>query len=265
MMPAAERRDAWRAAQVRLLANSFHRADHLTGDQVVDGVRLRDLLTGWNVLPDGTVVNHDRIAPDYSTNAYQNVDGVLVALLAGHRAPEATFLGLAEVYAALPTNLYQVESGYAAPGGAVYRPHATLVARPFGVYYPQGCDWGEWQVLPYALLDTQAHLFGFGGDPADLDAEGSAAKHLAHSVAMQARSADGRMYVDPVEYTYVGREEHTAQLAAQLVLTLALARVTNVSEVTEAVEPDVGPASDLDVPPPVGDESRLIDPRAKGG
>ena len=39
---------------------------------------------------------------------------------------------------------------------------------------------------------------------------------------MQQRGTDGRTYRDASEYTYVGREEHSAQLAAQLVMTLAL-------------------------------------------
>ncbi len=268
MMPAAERRDAWRSTEVRFLANAFSRAAHLTGGGSVDGVPLADLLTGWNVMPDGSVVNHGRVAPDYSTNAYQNVDTVLLALLAGHRAPEASLLGLREVYGALVHNVYPVEEGYAAPGGAVYQPVAggTPQAREYGVYYPQGCDWGEGQVLPFALLDAQALAFGFGTDPADLDPEDSAARHLDHAVEMQARSADGRMYVDPAEYTYVGREEHTAQLAAQLVLTLVLGPVAGRTDVTEPVDPEVvAPPSELDAPPPVGDESRLIDPRVGRG
>ena len=268
MMPAAERRDAWRSSQVRLLANSFSSQAHLTGGGSVDGVPLADLLTGWNVMPDGSVVNHARVAPDYSTNAYQNVDAVLVALLAGHRAPEASLLGLREVYSALVSNVYAVEQGFAAPGGAVYRPHAQegLAPRPYGVYYPQGCDWGESQVLPFALLDAQALAFGFGTDPTDLDPEDSAARHLSHALEMQARSADGRMYVDPTEYTYVGREEHTAQLAAQLVLTLVLGPVAEGTDVVEPVDPEVvTPSSELDTPPPVGDESLLIDPRVGRG
>ena len=262
MMPAAERREAWRSAEVRSLANSFSRADHLTGGGSVDGVPLSDLLAGWNVMPDGSVVNHHRIAPDYSTNAYQNVDAVLVALLAGQRAPEASLLGLREVYSALVTNVYAVEDGFATPGGSVYRPLPhDRPAGTYGVYYPQGCDWGEGQVLPFALLDAQALAFGFGTDPAVLDPEESAAHHLSLAVEMQGRSADGRMYADPAEYTYVGREEHTAQLAAQLVLTLVLAPATEATDVVDAVDPQVvTPRSELDTPPPVGDESHLVDP-----
>lgn len=99
---------------------------------------------------------------------------------------------------------------YRAPGGTIYsRSTAT-------VYYPQGCDWGLGQELPYALADAQAQLFAF-------DSTGTAAGHLARhasaELAMQARTADGATYVDAVQYTYVGREEHTAQLAGQLYLS----------------------------------------------
>ena len=134
---------------------------------------------------------------------------------------------------------------------------------PFGVYYPQGCDWGEGQVLPYALLDAQAAAFGFGGpEGTPTDAAAAAARHLDEAVQMQDRSADGRTFVDPAEYAYVGREEHTAQLAAQLVLTLVL---TDAGATADAVAPaavDVVTDDVLRTPPAPVDESRLIDPAA---
>ncbi|QIM20159.1 hypothetical protein G7075_01710 [Phycicoccus sp. HDW14] len=266
MLPTAERRDTWRATEVRFLANSFSRKADLTSTASVDGVPLRSLLVGWNVNADGSVVNHDRIAPDYSTNAYQNIDTVLLARLAGADAPESALVGLSSVYAGLATNVYDVGAGYAAPGGSVYRPNTGdgQEQAGYGVYYPQGCDWGEGQVLPFALLDAQAVAFGFDDGAEDLDARGSASRHLAHAVEMQARSADGRMYVDPTEYTYVGREEHTAQLAAQLVLTLVLApagRDDGDDDGVEVAPEAVSPTAPLDGPPTPGDESRLIDPR----
>ena len=175
--------------------------------------------------------------------------------------------GLREVYAALATNVYTVAEGYANPGGTVYErlPGGSRLA-PFGMYYPQGCDWGEGQVLPYALLDAQAAAFGFGGPSGTpTDAAAAAARHLDEAVQMQDRSADGRTFVDPVEYAYVGREEHTAQLAAQLVLTLVL---TDAGATADAVAPaavDVGPDDVLRAPPAPVDESRLIDPAATSG
>jgi hypothetical protein len=251
MMPQAERRDAWRAAEVRFLAASWARAQDLTEDPVVDGVRLDALVQGWNVLADGSIVNHDRIAPDYSTNAYQNVDAILVASLAGQQAPQASLVGLAAVYRALGTATYSTADGYLAPGGTVYTPGSA------SVYYPQGCDWGTGQQIPYALLDTEADLLGLGGPPGSVtDAAAAAGLHLAASAQMQARSDDGRMYAAPEEYTYVGREEHAAQLASQLVLALVVGSTSTGLAVGPADVAAVRPDG-LRAPPPASDGSHL--------
>ncbi len=259
MMPAAERRDVWRAAQVRLLTASWTRAADLVQDPVVDGQPLTNLVSGSNVEDDGTVVNHGRIAPDYSTNAYQSVDAILLATLAGHRAPEAALLGLPAVYAALGTNTYVAGRQFLAPGGTVYDPLAPFQPARFGVYYPQGCDWGPGQVLPYALFDAQAAAYGFGGPlGTPTDAASAAARHLAQATEMQQRYADGHMFAGPSEYTYVGREEHTAQLAAQLVLTLALATPGEAATAVASADVAVTPLGQLQAPPAPSNESRLM-------
>ncbi len=261
MMPAAERRDVWRAAQVRLLAASWTRAADLAQDPVVDGQPLAALVSGFNVQDDGTVVNHDRIAPDYSTNAYQNVDAILLATLAGHRAPEAALLGLSAVYAALGTNTYVAGPPFLAPGGTVYSPLAPFSPARFGVYYPQGCDWGLGQVLPYALFDAQAAAYGFGGPVGTpTDATAAAVQHLAEATRMQERFTDGRTFAGSTEYTYVGREEHTAQLAAQLVLTLVLADPDRAAAAVAPADVAVTPLEQLQAPPAPSNESRLMQP-----
>ena len=265
MMPAAERRDVWRSAQVRLLAASWTRRADLLQDPVVDGQPLTSLVSGVNVEDDGSVVNHDRIAPDYSTNAYQSVDAILVATLAGHRAPEAALLGLPAVYNALGSNTYDVGSGFFAPGGTVYDPVAPFAPARFGVYYPQGCDWGLGQVLPYALIDAQAAAYGFGGPVGtNTDAAAAAARHLAEATQMQQRYTDGHMFAGPSEYTYVGREEHTAQLAAQLVLTLALSTPAGAAAAVAPADVVVTPGGQLQAPPAPTDESRLMQARQSG-
>ncbi len=265
MMPAAERRDVWREAQVRLLAAAWTRRSDLQQNPVVDGQRLTSLVSGANVEADGTVINHDRIAPDYSTNVYQNVDAVLLATLGGHRAPEASLLGLPAVYGALGTNTYVTGPRFLAPGGTVYDPRAPFQPARFGVYYPQGCDWGLAQVLPYALVDAQAAAYGFGGPAGtSTDAAASAARHLAEATEMQRRPlnantpSDGRMFRTTTEYTYVGREEHTAQLAAQLVLTLALATPGGAAAAVAPADVAVTPLGQLQAPPAPSNESRLM-------
>jgi hypothetical protein len=265
MMPAAERRDVWRSAQVRLLAASWTRRADLLQDPVVDGQPLSSLVSGVNVEDDGSVVNHDRIAPDYSTNAYQSVDAILLATLAGHRAPESALLGLPAVYAALGSNTYDVGSGFFAPGGTVYDPVAPFEPARFGVYYPQGCDWGLGQVLPYALIDAQAAAYGFGGPVGTAtDAAAAAARHLAEATQMQQRYTDGHMFAGPSEYTYIGREEHTAQLAAQLVLTLALSTPAGAAAAVAPANVRVTPGGQLQAPPAPSDESLLMQARQAG-
>jgi hypothetical protein len=210
MFPDHPHRSAWVTRQQELQVAAWARPIAVSSPSLVDGRALTSWLQGSNVEPGGAVVNHSRIAPDYTTNLYQNVDTLLLAALAGRPAPQSSTWGLPPVYAAQVSAAYSVPP-YRSPGGTVYSRTAA------GVYYPQGCDWGEGQQLPYALADTQAMLFGF--DPTGT-AAGHAERHGAAAAAQQARSTTGEFYPGTTtEYNYVGREEHSAQLAAQLYLT----------------------------------------------
>lgn len=211
MMPAAEQRDVWRRQEQQLLVSAWSRPGDVSSSQLVDGVPLSTWLKGSNLAANGVVVNHSRIAPDYSTNGYQSIDTMVMATLARQAAPQATTFGLSAVYASLSSVGYPAPP-YAAPGGAVYPSGSATV------YYPQGCDWGTGQELPYALFDTEADLFGFGAAGLPTAAAVAAQEHLDAAAQMQARTPSGAMYVSTAEYNYVGREEHTAQLAGQLYL-----------------------------------------------
>jgi hypothetical protein len=209
MFPGSSHWRAWRHRQELFLVASWARPADVTSTALVDGRSKQSWLAGSNVEPNGVVINHDRVAPDYSTTVYQSIDTLMMAALADKPAPEATVAGLAPVYRALLTVRYAVPP-YLPPGGTVYRvPSATI-------YYPQGCDWGTGQQLPYALFDAQAGEFGF-------DSTGTAptneSVHATAQVALQARNPDGSTFISNTEYRYVGREEHTAQLAAQLYLS----------------------------------------------
>lgn len=211
MMPTAEQRDVWRRQEQQMLVAAWARPADTTSSTPVDGVPLATWLQGSNVLPTGVVINHNRIAPDYSTTVYQSVDTLEMAVLAGQSAPQASLAGLGPVYDALSTVRYAVPP-YAAPGGAVVAPGTSKI------YYPQGNDWGTGQQTPYALFDADADVFGFGNPADPVPAPTAAATHLAAAAAMQQRVASGAMYLSSTEYSYVGREEHTAQLAAQVYL-----------------------------------------------
>jgi hypothetical protein len=197
---------AWRHAQIQLMLSAWTRPQDVSSTASVNGAPLASWVDGSNIEANGTLVNHQRVAPDYTTNLYQNLDGVLVDALAGVATPEAVRVGLAPVYGALATVSFSART-YAAPGGTTYQ--------PAGIYYPQGCDWGTGQYLPYALVDAQAAAFGFGSKRSAADE----VAHIRQQQRMQQRFADGRTFASNAEYRYVGREEHTAQLAAQLYLT----------------------------------------------
>jgi hypothetical protein len=209
MVPAARQWSTWREQEEQMLVAAWARPADTTSTVSVDGRPLSDWLAGSNVEPDGTVVNHNRIAPDYSTTLYQSVDAAELALLAGQSAPQSTLHGLGPVYAAFSGDSFLAPPNLA-PGGTVYDPGTAAI------YYPQGCDWGVAQQIPYALADADADAFGFlDGNEAATDND----RHAAAALAMQDRTGTGAMYVSSAEYTYVGREEHAAQLAGQLYLT----------------------------------------------
>ena len=213
---------SWRHAEVQLLLASWARPQDVDDPTVVNGHPVSDWVDGSNVEPDGTVINHNRVAPDYSTNIYQNVDAVLVDALAGTATPAAALRGLGPVRAALSSVDFD-PALYLAPGGPIYQDGPTPV------YYPQGCDWGTGQALPFALVDAESSAFGFGTATSDADED----RHLAAQLALQARATDGRTFATDAEYRYAGREEHTAQLASQLLLTVVV-RDRHLAHFTDA-------------------------------
>jgi hypothetical protein len=158
-----------------------------------------------------------------------------------------------------------VSVGASAQGADAVRPGALAVTAAVTASATSGVD--PVTGLPAAAVPQaggyRAAVFGFGGASGTVtDGVRAAQRHLAEAARMQQRSTDGRMYAAAAEYTYVGREEHTAQLASQLVLTLTLA---GDGIGTDAVAPagvDVPAEDALRTPPAPADESRLIDPAA---
>lgn len=226
MMPSAPNRPLWLQQQQQMQIAAWARPADVSSGQLVDGRALSSWLNGSNVSANGAVVNHGRIAPDYSTNTYQSVDTVVMAALAGQVAPQSSLFGVGPAYAAMSSVRYTATTTYKTPDG---QPNGLIYYSTTNpkIYYPQGCDWGVGQEIPYALFDANAVAFGFGGGTVT-PAATAATQHSIAAAAMQLRvqtagqPASGAMYRDatPVEYKYVGREEHAAQLAAQLYLAV---------------------------------------------
>lgn len=211
MLPDHPHVSIWRTEVARFSIAAWARPSDITNATVVNGRAVSAWINGSNVEDNGDVINHNRIASDYSTTLYQNLDLVPLLAMSGKAVPEAARALLAPVYAAFTTNVYPTPT-YNAPGGTTY------VAGTGQIYYPQDNEWGSGQVLPYALADGLALVCGF--DP------GTAATylnlHLDAQLALQSRFSDGHTYLNDAEYNYAGREEHIAQLASQLYLILYL-------------------------------------------
>jgi hypothetical protein len=212
MMPGNAHAPLWQNTVVRNAVAAWSRPSDDTSATVVNGAPVSAWINGRgsNVLSTGDLFNHHRYAPDYSTLIYQNMQDILLSAMAGQPAPKAVTALAAPVYAAYTSVKYAAPPNLS-PGGTVYRSGSPAI------YYPQGSDWGTGQYLPFALVDAETAAFGIGTS-ASAAYEGL---HADMELAMQRASghADGHTYDNDTLYTYVGREEHVAQLAAQLYLT----------------------------------------------
>ena len=213
MMPDNPHVPLWQNAVVREGLIAWAQPSDDSNNTVVNGASVASWIGdgGSNVLANGSLYNHNRIAPDYSTLIYQNMQDVLVSALAGEPAPQAVTTLVGPVYASFTTTTF-ASPPWDSPGGTVYVPGQD------GVYWPEGCDWGTRQYLPFALVDAETGAFGVG-TASNATYENL---HALGELSLQAQNTDGSSYNSTTNptYNYVGREEHVAQLAAQLYLTM---------------------------------------------
>lgn len=220
MFPDSPMAPVWQNTVVRDAIVAWSRPSDDSNATSVNGATVATWINGRgsNVLSGGDLFNHHRYAPDYSTLIYQNMEDVLLTSMAGASAPDASTALVGPVYKAYTTVTYPSSDpwvpSYDSAGGTVY---PALSANSATVYYPQGIDWGPGQEIPYALVDAQNQTFVSGAPASAASYEGL---HAGTVLREQQSHSDGSTYgANTTAYTYLGREEHTAQLAAQLFLT----------------------------------------------
>jgi hypothetical protein len=218
MMPAHPNWLPWMNRNLEYMLSAFARPADVSSSTVINGRTLEAWLNGSNIEPDGMMVNHDRIHPDYTATITQNANAALLSTLAGQPTPRAAFFNADIVYAALVNLQFVVgPSSYPSggqilsPGGSIYR------AGSADIYYPQVNDWGTDRRMNFAGLDAFAGAFGFDA-LASTPASGWEALHAQKVLDMQGRFSDGRTYGGGGEDTYNGREEWVAVLAARAYL-----------------------------------------------
>lgn len=216
MFPNDPQWPVWKYTYVQYALAAWARPSDTANQTMVNGQPISQWIDGSNVETNGIVYNHQRIAPDYMSNMYQTMDDIWVQALAGKPAPLADISLIAPVYDAYTSVLFS--------GKTIYTPNSAAI------FYPQGSDWGTGQELPYALVDLQAATYGATGNKTL--ATQYQQLHAQAEATMQARFTNGQTYLSDSEYTYVGREEHTAQLAAQMYLTVYV-RDNNLASFTD--------------------------------
>lgn len=210
MMPGHPRAGAWARSMIPLLLSAYARPRDAADERIIHGRPLSRWLSGSNAEPDGVLVNHNRIHPDYMVVPH-HAAVLLHSLLARGPAPEAAVWNLDVVYSALVDVTFS-SPPYAEPGGTIY------VDGSSEIYYPQGSSWGRRRRINFMLQDVQARAFRFDS----LASEPAATwerLHTAEVLEMMARFDDGRVYSSDEEFRSPQREEEAAERAGQAYLT----------------------------------------------
>lgn len=154
MLPRHPHFQQWFEKNRELQISAYARSSDLKRHETVDGVMLSEILQGSNMNEDGTVVNHNRIHPDYMVAFMHNATNVLLDRLARRQPLASSTFNGDIIYQAL-TNL---------PFGSEKR---TIYCRDGNgqatskMYFPEGNDWGTGRQANYWLMDVLAHEFRF--------------------------------------------------------------------------------------------------------
>ena len=207
LLPRHPNRTAWATAAYSRFVGAYARPADVGSRTLVNGRPFGEWVGGSNVEPDGFVVNHGGVNPDYTTDL--SLWAAPVSALTGQGVPEAVLTNADVLYRALTTVRFTAPP-YRSPGGTVYTPG--------GLYYPAGVSWGRNREVVYSGVDVQ--MAALSRDPA---VRKSAAKwalvHLDRTRRMQARFTTGQIYGPVTEDRYQAREEYAIKLLGTAALT----------------------------------------------
>ncbi|HEX6681463.1 MAG TPA: hypothetical protein VF062_01615 [Candidatus Limnocylindrales bacterium] len=228
MLSQHSRRSGWAYKASELSIGAFARPADLTSTSDMRGRPLADWLEGTNVSNDGSLVNHSRYHPDYTTTVTEMISGALTYALAGEPIPTNGLRGTSLQYDLLVDKQWWPAPALPCPESPAFL--APTAANPTGtmyidgatpVHYPQPNDWGTSRRAHFAQLDITVRAFGLDSLVAE-KAVTWEALHAAKALQMQQRAlpggapSDGSTYRTSTEDTYSGREEWVAARAAEM-------------------------------------------------
>jgi hypothetical protein len=190
------------------------RAAHATPEQT----KLDKSLAGSNLNGDGTVINHNKINPDYMLCVAETATRCdLLAADTGAPVPPDCYDGLGLVWRSLTSLEFDPAAGFVAPGGTIYQRDGENQPAA-SIYYPQGPDWSSERRFNAAEMDVE--IWALHADGAAYE---FARLHLLATLAQQARHRDGRMFAAG-ESTFPEEEQFAAASCAEIVARLRVAK-----------------------------------------
>jgi hypothetical protein len=214
MMPYHPHTEAWKEKNSEWMLAAFAKQSDTTSRKKIDGKRLKNWLSGWNIREEGYLYNHNRVHPDYMASALMNLWNPIVFFLAGKDMPEAAFWNMNLIYNNLENHTWD-SPPYDAPGGTIYQPDKATV------YYPQGTDWSTQSIDNFFMFDVQAAAFDIDNG-VSIPARDWAHLRADYLLDMQARSKTGQLYQQKDQLHFYPKESKAAAWFAMSHLTLWL-------------------------------------------
>lgn len=155
MMPTHVHTNEWRQIGSELMVTAFSRPSDMTNPQMVDGRSVAQWINnrGYNANQNGTVINHNRVHPDYMATTSLNMQSYMLQSMAGQTVPQAAGFNGDVIWQAFQQTNFTVPP-YNSPGGTIYRNGQAEV------YYPQGNDWSTKRQDIFYLGDAFAEVLG---------------------------------------------------------------------------------------------------------
>jgi hypothetical protein len=195
----------WESHGRVFLVNAYAAPDQVGGDPRV---------AGSNINPNGTVVNHTIIHPDYMLAQAEFIAKIaLVSADTGTQMPPETRNNQALIWNALTRVSFPVKR-YAKPGGTIYRWGPKRRSQTSAMYFPQGNDWGQYRRFNAAQMDVEVFAAGL-----DWRSYSWATQHMNYVLKQQSRYSDRHIF--PRGTTrYPGDEQFAAVTAAEIAARL---------------------------------------------
>jgi len=191
VMPNHENYDKWYVKGIELAISAYAHPNDVESDVVLNGKPLKEWLNGSNTEEDYSVINHNRIHPEYASRTGLSLWGAAVLTLGIQPVPKGIFFNSDKVYRMLVEVKYD-SPPYAAPGGTCYKPGSAEI------YFPQGSDWGTCRYFTMGPWDAMIHAYGL-----DAGLSPNAAYweklHSTKAKELQDRHEDRHMFANPAE------------------------------------------------------------------